>query len=114
MIFHYSLEYVPILYFFFLIYDSGMNADIESLCERLKLSPYQIYVLTQHGYKYNLQKVKKFGNLVYAPYRCNIPRSFSDGIGKLLFGPRADLIDTDRIIISDQRRINIKKIIYER
>ena len=50
--------------FFILIYDSGMNADIEFLLERFKLSPYQTYILTRNGDKYNLRKIKKFRRII--------------------------------------------------
>lgn len=83
------------------------------MTRRFDLSPYQIYVLTRNGYKYNLAGIKKFGAAIYAPYHCEIPRGFRDMIEKLLFGPRADLIGSDRMIISDRRGINIRKMIYE-
>lgn len=85
-----------------------MQTNIDILAARLRLSPYQTYVLTRNGYKYNLNKIKKIGNLVYAPYRCNLARGFWDEIEKIFFGPRADLIGVDRMIVSDRRRINMR------
>jgi hypothetical protein len=86
-----------------------MQTNIDALAARLRLSPYQTYVLAQNGYKYNLNKVKKIGDMVYAPYRCDSARGFWDEIEKILFGPRADLIGADRMIAYDRRRINTRE-----
>jgi hypothetical protein len=90
-----------------------VKADIDFLTKRFDLSPYQIYVLTRNGYKYNMNRIKKCGSAIYAPYQCGLARGFRDGIEKLLLGPRADLIGADRMIVSDQRGINLRKIAYE-
>jgi hypothetical protein len=87
-----------------------MKADIDVLTRRFNLSPYQIYMLSRNWHKYDTGRIRKFGDMVYAPYLCTLTRGFRDAVAKLLFGPRADLIGSDRMIISDRRGINIRKI----
>jgi hypothetical protein len=84
--------------------------NIDELNNRLGLSPYQIWVLSQNAYKYDLGGIRKFGRYLYAPYKCNLTRSFADAIKKMLRGPRADLIGPDSMIVSDRRGINIRKM----
>jgi hypothetical protein len=83
--------------------------SIDELSNRFQLSPYQIWVIRQNAYKYNLDKVRKFGQYVYAPYKCNLTRGFRDAIEKLLFGPRADLIGLDKMLAIDRRKINTQE-----
>jgi hypothetical protein len=77
--------------------------NIDDLIARYRLSPYQTWVVSRNAYKYNLERIRKLGNFVYAPYKCNIARDWRDAIEKLLRGPRADLIGTDRMIATDER-----------
>jgi hypothetical protein len=105
-------EYIPIFSGIAPIYNSVMT-DIDDLSNRFRMSPYQIWILRQNAYKYNLNKIRKFGHCIYAPYKCNLARSFQDAVKKILFGPRADLIGTDRMLASDQRRINIKRMLFD-
>ncbi|MDR1027535.1 MAG: hypothetical protein LBL46_03920 [Rickettsiales bacterium] len=85
-----------------------MSYDMDFLTRRLGLTPFQSYVIRQNGYKYNMSNLKKFGPVVYAPYRCGIPRGFRDAIEKLLYGPRMDVIGTDRMLASDTRRVRLR------
>ncbi|MCL2749072.1 MAG: hypothetical protein FWE50_03280 [Alphaproteobacteria bacterium] len=83
------------------------SEQIESLARSLKLTPYQLYMLQQNGYKYNLNKLVKRGALLYAPYKCELARNWSDGVAKIFLGSRADLIGSDRILVYDQRGIRL-------
>jgi hypothetical protein len=106
-------EYIPICAGAARIYNSAMTT-VDDLINRFRLSPYQIWVLGRNAYKYNLDKVRMFGRMVYAPYKCNLARGFRDAIEKLLFGGRADLIGPDRMLAHDQRRIRARKMSFDR
>jgi len=80
---------------------------IERLARNLNLTPYQGYILQQNAHKYNLGKVVKRGALLYAPYKCELARSWADGVAKIFLGSRADLIGPDRILVYDQRGIRL-------
>lgn len=82
---------------------------IEHLAKIFRLTPYQIYVLQQYGHKYNLDKLAKQGALLYAPYKCELTRSWTDAVAKIFLGPRADLIGPDEILVYDQRGIRLYK-----
>ena len=87
-------------------YNSDMSYDVDFLTQKLGLTPFQSYVIRRNGYKYNMNGLKKSGPLVYAPYRCEIPRGFRDAVEKIIFGPRMDIIGGDRMIASDTRRVS--------
>ncbi|MDR0449290.1 MAG: hypothetical protein LBG89_02395 [Rickettsiales bacterium] len=81
--------------------------EVERLIAIMKLSPYQAYVLQNYGHKYKLNSLKKKGPVLLAPYRNESARNFSDAIQRVLMGPRADLIGSDRILVQGQRGIKV-------
>jgi hypothetical protein len=66
-------------------------------------------MLAQNFHKYNLRRLVKRGEILYAPYKCELSRSFRDAIEKIFFGPRADLIGTDKILVFDRRGIKLRR-----
>lgn len=83
------------------------NRKISMLAHHLRLSPYQVYILETNGKKYDFSRLVKRGNVLFAPYLCNDRNSVIDFCARMLFGPRADLIGPDRILITDRRGIKI-------
>ncbi|MCL2737281.1 MAG: hypothetical protein FWE17_00245 [Alphaproteobacteria bacterium] len=83
------------------------KTQIEQLSERMGLSPYQSYILAINGHKYKLDSLVKRGDVLYAPYYCELTRDARDYFGKILYGPRADLIGPDRMLVIGQRGIKL-------
>jgi hypothetical protein len=81
----------------------------ERMARSLHLTPYQLYMLEQNAYKYNLRKLIKRGNVLYAPYKSELSRGFRDGIRKIVLGARADLIGPDRMLAIDQRGLKLER-----
>jgi hypothetical protein len=79
----------------------------ERIAQSMFLTPYQFYILEQNGYKYDLARIRKKGNILYAPYKCKLAHNFRDAVAKMLYGARADLIGPDRILVLDRRGIKI-------
>lgn len=73
----------------------------------MKLSPYQSYILSTNGHKYKLDSLIKYGDVLYAPYLCNLSKDARDYFGKFVFGPRADLIGSDKMLVIGQRGIKL-------
>jgi hypothetical protein len=84
-----------------------MHTRIENIANRLRLSPYQSYILLLHGHKYRLDSLMKRGDVLYAPHHCNLSRDTRDFFEKVLLGPRVDLIGSDRILVADQRGVKL-------
>lgn len=80
---------------------------VDRIAFRLHLSPYQYFILSQNCYKYDLNRLMKRGEILYAPYKCNICRDWREQIAKVFIGPRADLIGTDQVLVHDQRGIKL-------
>ncbi|MDR1361232.1 MAG: hypothetical protein LBJ18_02895 [Rickettsiales bacterium] len=80
---------------------------LEKISERLRLSPYQTYILSMNMQKYNMDRLIKRGDVLYAPYRCSLPRDTKDYFSKMFLGPRADLIGTDRMLVIGCRGIRL-------
>ena len=78
------------------------NAHLDSICGRLNLSPFQTYILHENRYKYNLARLIKRGGVLFAPYN---EAGVRDKIGRILLGPRADLIGMDKMLVIGERRI---------
>jgi len=76
---------------------------LDELYYRYNLTPFQMFILNQNGYKYNLNKIRKIGKTIYAPYKCEISRSFYDSIQKILRGPRMDIIGPAEMLATDTR-----------
>lgn len=85
------------------------NEKLERISRRMCLSPYQLYMLEINADKYNLHRLIKCGDVLYAPYKCEISRGFFDWIKKIFLGPRADLIGTDRLLVFDKRGIRFRR-----
>ncbi|MDR1337672.1 MAG: hypothetical protein LBJ73_01430 [Rickettsiales bacterium] len=77
------------------------------LSQHLRLTPYQTYVLENNGMKYDLSRLVKRGDILYAPYLCDDRRGVTEFCARILFGRRADLIGTDRMLVRDRRGIKI-------
>ncbi len=80
---------------------------VSLLCEQLRLSPYQSYVLENNAKKYNLDKLVKRGGILYAPHAYDDRGNLGEYLSRLLFGPRADLVGLDKMLVSGQRRVKI-------
>ncbi|MDR0741827.1 MAG: hypothetical protein LBF28_03570 [Rickettsiales bacterium] len=80
---------------------------VEMLAQHLRLTPYQTYVLGNNSSKYDFSRLVKRGSVLYAPYLCDDKHSAIDYCSRLLFGPRADLIGADKMLIRDRRGIKI-------
>lgn len=83
------------------------SGDVENISGRLKLSPYQSYILWRNGHKYKIDGLQKRGEVLYAPYRCELSKDAMDYFRKVLFGPRADLIGSDRTLVVGQRGVKL-------
>ncbi|MDR0319219.1 MAG: hypothetical protein LBH81_00570 [Rickettsiales bacterium] len=81
--------------------------EVDRIITLMKLSPFQAYILQNYGHKYNLGALKKKGPVLLAPYDNDAYQNFSDAIQRLLRGPKADLIGSDRILVHGQRGIKI-------
>lgn len=84
-----------------------MSISIEKLSEYLNLTPYQTYMVEKNSHKYDLDRLVKRGTVLYAPYKCKLAHGFRDHIEKLIWGPRADLIGADRLLVQDKRGIRV-------
>ena len=82
------------------------ESQISSLCARLRLTPFQSYILEQNAYKYNLGRLVKRGDILYVPYIATGNR-FANAASRLLLGARADLIGPDEILVQGQRGIEL-------
>ena len=64
-------------------------------------------MLQQHGHKYRLDRLFKRGDVLYAPYKCELSRDAKDYVNKILLGPRADLIGSDKMLVFGQRGVRL-------
>jgi len=87
--------------------ETPIQISVDRISVRLHLSPYQAFILSQNFYKYNLDKLIKRGDVLYAPYRCDVCHDWRERIAKAFMGPRADLIGSDQILVVDQRGIKL-------
>ncbi|MCL1891967.1 MAG: hypothetical protein FWF97_01565 [Alphaproteobacteria bacterium] len=78
------------------------TGHIEKLAEHFRLSPFQISILEGHGDEYDLEKLVKKGDVLYAPYSHD-----SNFMAKFLSGPRADLVGKNRILVRNGRGIKL-------
>jgi len=83
------------------------NAAVLRITMTLHLTPYQSYILEQNVHKYNLEKLAKRGNMLYAPYKCDCPQTFMDNVKHFFLGPRADLIGPENVISVDKRGVRL-------
>jgi len=83
------------------------RTHIEQISQRLRLSPYQSYILLLNGHKYRLDSLMKRGDVLYAPYVCNLARDAKDYFEKIIFGHRADLIGSDKMLVIGQRGVKL-------
>ncbi|MDE6477715.1 MAG: hypothetical protein K2L94_00515 [Alphaproteobacteria bacterium] len=81
------------------------KSQVSKLCERLRLTPYQSYILEMNCHKYNLSRLVKRGGVLYAPYLSGAKNRWTDAAARLVRGPRADLIGPDRMLVRAQRGI---------
>lgn len=82
---------------------------IERISRTMCLTPYQLYMLEVNADKYNLNKLVKYGTALYAPYKYEICRGFIDELKKIFFGPCADLIGPDTLLVFNTRGIKVKR-----
>jgi hypothetical protein len=78
---------------------------LERISRAMSLTPYQLYMLEINSDKYNLHRLVKCGDVLYAPYRCQMSNGILDCMKKIFIGPRADLIGTDRLLAFNKRGI---------
>lgn len=83
------------------------RGQIDSLTDKLKLTPYQTYMIAKNGYKYDLKRLVKRGDVLYAPYKCRLSSGVRDWWSKLFLGPRADLIGADRLLVRGERGVKL-------
>ncbi len=79
-----------------------MHSQMEKIADAMGASEYQKSVLCENAEKYNPHGLIKRGGILYAPHNSN---GFIDGIMRLLYGPRADLIGCDHMVVQNRRRI---------
>jgi hypothetical protein len=84
-----------------------MCERIELISNRLRLSPYQSYILLLNKHKYKLDSLQKRGEVLYAPHHCDMATDTKDFFQKVLTGPRADLIGSERMLVVGQRGIKL-------
>lgn len=80
------------------------QSRVLTLCQQMRLTPFQSYILEQNAYKYNLGRLVKRGDILYVPYVTSGNR-WTDAAARLLLGARADLIGPDKILVQGQRGI---------
>lgn len=85
---------------------------LERISRTMCLSPYQLYILQINIHKYNLRRLVKCGNALYAPYKCQITCGLVDCMKKIIFGSRGDLIGPDRLLAFNKRGIKISKTYF--
>jgi len=83
------------------------RTQLEHISHRLRLSPYQAYILLINGHKYRLDSLMKRGDVLYAPYLCDWARDIRDYFEKIISGPRADLIGSDKMLVIGQRGVKL-------
>ena len=84
-----------------------IKTTAERISERLRLSPYQAYILSLNAHKYNLDGMQKRGDVLYAPYKCMLSNDARDYFSKVLMGPRVDLIGSDRMLVIGKRGVRL-------
>lgn len=82
------------------------KSHVIRLCQQLRLTPFQTYVLEQNAYKYNIGRLAKRGEIVYAPYVTNGNR-WAAAAARVLLGPRADLIGPDKYLARGMRGVEL-------
>ena len=80
---------------------------VHRLSQHLRLTPYQTYILELNCKKYDFSRLVKRGTVLYCPYLHGDRKRMREHISRMFFGPRADLIGPDRLIIRDQRGIRV-------
>ena len=83
------------------------RGQIEKISQRMRLSPYQVYIISMNSHKYDEHRMLKRGDVLYAPYRCSLSRNTRDYFSKVLLGPRADLIGSDRMLVIGRRGVRL-------
>lgn len=83
------------------------NAQIIKISNRLRLSPYQSFMLEKNAHLYNLDGLQKRGDVLMAPYKCDKSCGFWDWLAKQVYGSRVDLIGTDKVLLRAQRGITL-------
>jgi hypothetical protein len=81
------------------------NEKLERISRAMSLTPYQLYMLEINADKYDLHRLIKCGDVLYAPYKCERGHGFFEWIKKIFRGPRADLIGPDRLLVFNKRGI---------
>ncbi|MDR0967338.1 MAG: hypothetical protein LBL75_00700 [Rickettsiales bacterium] len=74
------------------------TGQIIKLTDKLRLTPFQVMMMTEHGDRYNIEKLVKKGDVLYAPLRKSV---FN------FFGARADLIGASKVLVRENRRIKL-------
>ena len=83
------------------------KSRISMLCDQLRLSPYQAYILFMNAHKYNMDGLQKRGDILYAPYKCTLSHNTRDYVEKVFLGPRVDLVGTDRMLVIGKRGVRL-------
>jgi hypothetical protein len=78
------------------------TGQIDKLTDKFRLSPFQALLLQEHGERYNLEKLVKKGDVLYAP----LVRSGS-AVKRLFLGQSADLIGNNKILVRGRRGIKL-------
>lgn len=80
---------------------------VSMLCDQMRLSPYQSYVLQNNAKRYDLARLTRRGGVLYAPYAYDDHGNVHEFCSRMLRGPRADLIGLDRMLICGQRGVKV-------
>ena len=58
---------------------------VEMISQRMRLSPYQTYILEQNRHKYDLHQLTKRGGVLYAPYDDKICVGARECVAKFIY-----------------------------
>ena len=86
---------------------SGQESRVSALCNALHLSHYQSHILERNSNIYDLARLIKLGGNLYAPYNFSQNDFLAEVWLRMFFGPRADLIGPDEMLLHDIRGIKL-------
>jgi hypothetical protein len=82
------------------------NAKEAKLIDSLRLNDFQQKALFSNPEKYDLDKLVKKGVVIYAPIAKQC-KCLKGRIKRLFFGPRADLVGENKILVENKRHIKL-------
>ena len=83
-----------------------MDTNFDTLVKMLNLNNYQVNKLKNCLDRYDLSGLQKRGGVLFVPY---VEHGVWQRLVRHLFGPRADLIGADRMLLRNQRNVRFCK-----